>query len=272
MNKLLFVVCLFFVFPILAVAQDTIYLDKKVEYYSKDGMSLTKLGQINRRTSRELVKLPNNRFKIEHVLYFDNKRLNYGGTENFKIQKNSILITDRERWNFKKISKNNFLINNKVKGWTQKGTAYSLVPLIMDGKMTFVDSTKTISFTALYKMGEITNIDVPQVQIKGSIYSSNVDKQPEFPAKYGDLLSYLRKRSVYYSTQENDIQAKIVFQVVITSIGEVKNVKIVRKSHHQDFDLQATKIILNLPKFEPAKVKGKSVNCIYYIPVSAVLE
>lgn len=111
MNKLLFVVCLFFVFPILAVAQDTIYLDKKVQYFSKDGAELNKLTRFYTRTSSELVELTNNRFKIEHVLYFDNKRLNYGGTENFKIQKNSILITDRERWNFKKISKNKFLIN-----------------------------------------------------------------------------------------------------------------------------------------------------------------
>ena len=269
MNKLLFVICLFFVFPVVSFAQDTIYLDKKVQYFSKDGITEKRTKGFPRKTARELIQLPNNTFKIEQVCYLDKKRLNYGNTENFKIIHNSLLITDRESWNFKKISNNKFSISNKVKGWTQNGTAYSLVPLIMDGKMTFVDSTKTISFTALYKMGEITSIDVPQVKINGSIYLSNVDKQPEFYSKYGDLFNYLRKRSVYYSAQENDIQARVVFQVVITSTGDVKNVKIVKKSHHQDFDLQATKTILNLPKFEPAKVKGENVNCVYYIPVSA---
>ena len=249
-------------------AQDTTYIDKKIEYFSgkealQDYMQKMKYSE---RYAKEIIKVAKDSFKIEYCNYYNGKRYATGYLEGFKIKDDSVLISKHDKWNFKKLSENFYTVNHRDSEYVQKGTVFSIIPFVKNGDFIYLNNNNDTLLTEHFEMGGLKYYKTPKLKETDSIYT-NVDVYPTFPGKYGDLRSFISKRIVIPEIYaESGMQGRTIFRIVITSTGEVKNIEILR-SLDLAFDLTCLRVIARLPKFEPGKIKGTNVNCYYVIPV-----
>lgn len=256
--------------------QDTTYLEPKQQYFSKNGDSVlfaktrkTKYPCV--RYSEEKIRLSQNKYKIESCYYFDDKRFAGNYVEFFEIIDDTILITKKEKWIFKKINDSLFSVYQKDTNFVEKGFVSSLIPLIKNGAFNTYNKNGKCLFIEYFKNGKYLKIDCPQIEFIDSVYTQ-VDELPKFPEKYGNLKMYISQRLKYpEEALENSIQRRVFVQFVITLKGEVKNVNIIRGVDPL-MDKEAFKVIANLPDFEPAILHGKKVNAYFTFPVNFKLE
>jgi len=256
------------------VAQDTIHLNPKVEYYSKNGELFDKLNNskvLSKYSSCEKIQVSNDSFKIEYCYYIDNKRIPLSGTDYFKIVHDSILIKDNESWCFKKLSDNVYRVNKQTDGFIEKGTSYSIIPFVKNGDFFHMNNQNDTLLIEHFKMGYYICTTIPKIVFKDTIYSE-VDEMPKFPSKYGDLQSYIEKRLIFPAIyNESSISGKVYVKTVVMANGKIKIIEVIR-SVDPPLDNEALKVISKLPEFEPGKNKGKEVNVYYTIPVSFILR
>ncbi|NDP21677.1 MAG: energy transducer TonB [Paludibacter sp.] len=111
----------------------------------------------------------------------------------------------------------------------------------------------------------------PDSTISVSDSSKTVEK-PEFPGGENELFKFLINNIKYpVIAQENGIQGKVVVQCVITSLGKIKNVTVL-KSVDSYLDFEAMRVTSLMPDWTPAKLNGKPVNVKYTLPVSFRLQ
>lgn len=108
----------------------------------------------------------------------------------------------------------------------------------------------------------------------------SVDSVPVFPGGELALLEYIRNSIKYPEDALNDsICGKSVVQFIIERDGSVSNPEIfissatdrsdtVNSSIFKQFDIEAIRVILDMPKWSPGKHDGKLVRVKYLIPVS----
>jgi hypothetical protein len=118
-----------------SITQDTIYLDTKIEYFTKNGDSFEKLKKLKvfPKYSREKIQISRDSFKLEYCYYFDNKRNTSNYSEYFKIIHDSILVTEGEEWCFNKKRDGHFSLEKHDSCFSEKGIAFSIIPFIKDG-------------------------------------------------------------------------------------------------------------------------------------------
>jgi TonB family protein len=106
------------------------------------------------------------------------------------------------------------------------------------------------------------------------INSSSIDryvdydvKRPEFPGGEEALMKYIQSH-IHYPPMaaRNNIQGKVVVQLVVYKNGYVGIVKVVR-SVDKDLDKEAVRICKTLPKFTPGRKDGIAVDMWYTVPV-----
>jgi hypothetical protein len=266
MKPLMLILITFLLLVEASYAQDTTYIDKKIEYFSSKEKSNS-----SERYAREIIKVGKDSFKIEYCNYYNGKRNATGYTEGFKIKDDSILIIKNESWSFRKICNNVYAVNLRDSEYVQKGIAYSIIPFVKNGNFIYLNNVNDTLLTEHYEMGSLKDYKTPKIKNTDTIYTS-VDEDPIFPIKYGNLREYISRRIILPEIYADaGIQGRTIFRTVITSTGEVKNIEIFR-SLDRAFDLTCLRIIARLPKFEPGKIKGKNVNSYYIIPVAFRLE
>jgi len=107
--------------------------------------------------------------------------------------------------------------------------------------------------------------------LNDSIYAT-VDEIAKFPDKYGFLQKYIAEHLIFPDiSRESGICGTVYVRFVITSTGEVINLEVL-KGVDPLYDIEALKVIVSLPDFEPGKVKGISVNSYYAIPIKFILN
>lgn len=257
----------------LISAQDTTYIDKKIEYISGKEAIQDSMQKMNysEKYAREIIKVAKDSFKIEYCNYYNGKRFTTNYIEGFKIKDESVIVVKHENWNFKKIRENLYSVNQKDSEYVQKGTAFSVITFVKNGDFIYLNNNNDTLLTEHFEMGCLKYYKTPKIKETDTIYT-NVDVYPTFPTKYGDLRSYISKRIVIPAIyDESGMSGKTIFRTVITSKGEVKNIQILR-SLDLAFDLTCLRVIARLPKFEPGKIKGRNVNTYYIIPVEFRLE
>lgn len=122
------------------------------------------------------------------------------------------------------------------------------------------DLKNTIKATNEYN-NEIENDD--------NIYEK-VDDLPQFPE--GSAQRWVAKNVRYpMIAQENNIQGKVFVQFVVEKDGSVSNVK-VAKSVDPSLDKEAIRMVKAMPKWEPAKLRGKPVRVSCTIPIGFSLQ
>ena len=93
---------------------------------------------------------------------------------------------------------------------------------------------------------------------------------PQFPE--GSAQRWVAKNVRYpMIAQENNIQGKVFVQFVVEKDGSVSNVK-VAKSVDPSLDKEAIRVVKAMPKWEPAKLRGKPVRVSCTIPIGFSLQ
>jgi hypothetical protein len=106
-----------------------------------------------------------------------------------------------------------------------------------------------------------------QHETKDSVYTS-VDQMPEYP---GGQVALLKNISKNLRVNEEDIDegftGKLVVSFIISKSGEVYDIRLIKGDGFRTargFLL----LIKNMPRWEPGKLKGETVNVKYVLPVT----
>jgi len=104
-----------------------------------------------------------------------------------------------------------------------------------------------------------------------SIYET-FDEQPEFPGGTAAYMKYLQDHIKYPpAALDAGVQGTIYISLVISSTGQIKEVKIQRDPVHYGCGDEAVRVIMAMPPWKPGKINGKAVAVRYVIPVKFVL-
>jgi hypothetical protein len=133
---------------------------------------------------------------------------------------------------------------------------------------------------------EITGIVVPPKQNDEVVFGLIlVEHPPEFEYTPSGLSRSEKKK--YFSQKVNKIvsdnfnigqghlhlsgKQRIYTQFKIDEKGFVKDIK-VRSSSHSELEKEAIRVIKLLPKFKPAKQRGKNIGMVYTLPIVIMIE
>ena len=88
---------------------------------------------------------------------------------------------------------------------------------------------------------------------------------PVFPHK--SLAAYISERLKYpEEAKKQRIEGKVFVTFVIDTIGRVTDVRVMRGVHPL-LDAEAIRVVEALPRWKPARQRGKKVRIAYTIPV-----
>jgi protein TonB len=94
-----------------------------------------------------------------------------------------------------------------------------------------------------------------------------VEQMPKFPGGDAELMKWLRDHINYPTVaMKNNIEGRVILQLVVTKTGKVGEVKVVR-SIDPDLDSEAVRLCKSLPDFIPGRKNGQAVNVWYTLPV-----
>ena len=97
---------------------------------------------------------------------------------------------------------------------------------------------------------------------------SSVEEMPKFPGGDEALLKYVGMHLNYpKEALRNNVQGKCILKFVVTKIGTIGKIKIVR-SLSQECDEEAKRVVRTLPEFFPGRQNGRPVNVWYTLPVN----
>ena len=101
---------------------------------------------------------------------------------------------------------------------------------------------------------------------------SSVEEMPKFPGGDEALLKYVGMHLNYpKEALRNNVQGKCILKFVVTKIGTIGKIKIVR-SLSQECDEEAKRVVRTLPEFFPGRQNGRPVNVWYTLPVNVRLS
>ena len=98
------------------------------------------------------------------------------------------------------------------------------------------------------------------------------DVMPEFPGGQDKLLQYLAS-SIKYPAEsiEKKEEGRVTLTYIVEKDGSISNIEVVR-SVSPSLDAEALRVIKSMPKWTPAKNKGKIVRVSYTVPVTFRLK
>ncbi|RQO31757.1 hypothetical protein DBR32_07375 [Taibaiella sp. KBW10] len=101
---------------------------------------------------------------------------------------------------------------------------------------------------------------------------TSVEQMPEFPGGANAMNQFLQKNIRYpKEAVEAKIQGKVFLKFVVTEMGEITNVTVVR-SVDRILDREALRVVKSMPKWKPGKQNGKSVRVYYTLPISFKMQ
>ena len=262
-NYLLIVFSIFFNLSII-IAQDTIFVEKKLVYPDDANY----WGNY-RKYSLEQVNIDKNQTSFEYVNYYKGKRyVNYEESKLYTLNDSTLSIKSKrntEIWQYKKIEKDFYKIENKhVVGYVN-----SLVPLIKEVFFDVLNSKKDTVGTIVYKQNKYIDYYPPIPTLFTKVYDiDSVDILPEYP---GGNFALNKDINEYISTHkpiiENEINGKIFFVVFIDETGELIIKHPISNIYNTDTE-QCIYALLSLKKFKPAKKNGKKVVVEMELPIN----
>ena len=102
---------------------------------------------------------------------------------------------------------------------------------------------------------------------------SVVEEKPEFPGGMNELMIYLSNNIKYPSKAvENQWEGRTLCQFVIEKDGSVCDAEIVKSSGYQLLDVEAMRVVLNMPIWKPGVHNGDSVRVKFTLPIFFKLE
>ncbi len=94
-----------------------------------------------------------------------------------------------------------------------------------------------------------------------------VEEQAEFPGGLDSMYAFIHKNLKYPElAKEKGIQGRVFVSFIIEKDGSISNVKILR-GIGGGCDEATVEMIKNMPKWKPAKQRGKEVRCQFNLPI-----
>lgn len=99
-----------------------------------------------------------------------------------------------------------------------------------------------------------------------------VEDMPQFPGGETALRKYIQMYLLYpREAMLNNISGTVYVRFIINENGSISNVEVLRGVHPL-LDREAVRIIKSLPRWKPGSHLGRSVKCLYSVPVKFSLE
>lgn len=99
------------------------------------------------------------------------------------------------------------------------------------------------------------------------IYTA-VEVEAEFPGGIDKLNNYLATNLKYpQGAKENGVKGKVIISFVVGIDGTISNIIILRDIGYGCAE-EAVRVVKTMPKWEPAKQRGKAVRYQYVLPVT----
>jgi len=101
-----------------------------------------------------------------------------------------------------------------------------------------------------------------------------VEEPASFPGGMEALKKYLSDNLVYPATaKKTGISGKVYLKFIVSDKGDISNVKIMRALPAcPECDKEAARVVKNMPKWAPGKIKGKAVNSYYSLPITFTMQ
>ena len=101
-----------------------------------------------------------------------------------------------------------------------------------------------------------------------------VEEPAEYPGGLAAMRKYFTDNLKYpLSAKENGIEGKCYLKFVIWKTGEISNVKVVRGvTGCKECDEEAKRLVMAMPKWNPGKSNGKSVDSYFTLPIVFKLQ
>ncbi len=146
--------------------------------------------------------------------------------------------------------------------------------LILMAAAVCVACNKTAENKSLNESPQYT--EVTETTIEGNMEDEAymvVEQMPEFPGGMGELMKYLGENINYPSkAQDNQWEGRAICQFVVEKDGSISNAVIVKSSGYQLLDVEAMRVILNMPNWSSGKQNGDSVRVKFTLPVTFKLQ
>ncbi len=107
-----------------------------------------------------------------------------------------------------------------------------------------------------------------EIALDGEDFIIIIDEQPEFPGGTSALLEYFRNSIEYpQDALKDSIEGRVIVNFIVEEDGSITNPKVI-KSISPSVDAEALRIVSQMPKWKPAKQKGKSIRIRYTVPIA----
>ena len=95
---------------------------------------------------------------------------------------------------------------------------------------------------------------------------------PSFPGGKDMYLAFIKENQVYpESSKANGYEGSVFFEVIFEKTGAIRSYR-VTYALFEDMIPEAIRLLEMFPNFEPGKIKGEAVPCLYMISVPFKLE
>jgi TonB family protein len=109
--------------------------------------------------------------------------------------------------------------------------------------------------------------EVVAQNVDGEIYQST-EQMPEFVGGPNNMMAYLSKELVYPpKCRDQKIEGRVILKFVVDKNGRIKNVENVKKDVDPLLVNEAMRVVKAMPKWNPGKKNGETVNVEFVLPI-----
>lgn len=96
----------------------------------------------------------------------------------------------------------------------------------------------------------------------------SVEKQAQFPGEMAGLMQWLANNIRYPEDAHHaDVQGRVIVRFVVMPDGSVTDAQVI-KSVYPSLDQEALRVIMAMPKWQPAENGGKKVASYFHLPIT----
>ena len=116
-------------------------------------------------------------------------------------------------------------------------------------------------------------VDIASITTAEEDVLSEAEVMPDFSGGIGELMRYLGENIKYPSKAiEQQWEGRSICQFVVEKDGSISNAQIVMSSGYQLLDVEAMRVILNMPNWSSGKQNGDSVRVKFTLPIVFKLQ
>ncbi len=169
--------------------------------------------------------------------------------------------------NHSKLQKRVTMMYEKKTSLRRKMFALALIPAIGAGiAVTSIPSVAGV-LESMATTATTAKAETPATEPPRTIYTA-AESIPEYPGGMEALMKYLSMNIRYpEEAMKADIQGRVIVKFVVNKDGSVSDAEVV-KGVDESLDKEALRIVSTLPKWIPATVNGKAVDCYFSLPIN----